>query len=119
MLRYHTPSANARAWSGDYGLSENERDFRAQYAYSPVHNVKPGTCYPPTLIQTADKDDRVVPWHSYKFAAALQHAQGCDNPILLRVETRAGHGSADSKPRWMRIEELAERYAFIAYHMDM
>jgi prolyl oligopeptidase len=60
-----------------------------------------------------------VPWHSYKFAAALQHAQGCDNPILLRVETRAGHGSADSKPRWMRIEELAERYAFIAYHMDM
>ena len=119
MLRYHTPSANARAWSGDYGLSENERDFRAQYAYSPVHNVKPGTCYPPTLIQTADKDDRVVPWHSYKFAAALQHAQGCDNPILLRVETRAGHGSADSKPRWMRIEELAERYAFIAYHMNM
>lgn len=119
MLRYHTPSANARAWSGDYGLSEIESDFRAQYAYSPVHNVRPGTCYPPTLIQTAAGDDRVVPWHSYKFTAALQHAQGCAKPVLLRVETRAGHGSSDGKPRWMRIEELAERYAFIAWALDM
>jgi len=119
MLRYHTTSANARAWSGDYGLSENEPDFRAQYAYSPVHNVVPGTCYPPTLIQTAAGDDRVLPWHSYKFAAALQHAQGCDAPVLLRVETRAGHGSSDGKPRWMRIEELAERYAFIAWALGM
>jgi prolyl oligopeptidase len=115
MLRYHTTSANARAWSGDFGLSEIESDFRAQYAYSPVHNLVPGTCYPPTLIQTAAGDDRVLPWHSYKFAAALQHAQGCEAPVLLRVETRAGHGSSDGKPRWMRIEELAERYAFIAW----
>ena len=119
MLRYHTASANARAWSGDYGLSEIESDFRAQLAYSPVHNVVPGTCYPPTLIQTAAGDDRVVPWHSYKFAAALQHAQGCDAPVLLRVETRAGHASADGKPRWMRTEELAERYAFIAWALGM
>ena len=69
MLRYHTPSANARQWSSDYGLSENAAEFHAQYAYSPVHNVQPGTCYPPTLVTTADRDDRVVPWHSYKFAA--------------------------------------------------
>jgi len=119
MLRYHTTSANARAWSGDYGLSEIEPDFRAQYAYSPVHNVRPGTCYPATLVQTAAGDDRVLPWHSYKFTAALQHAQRCDAPVLLRVETRAGHGSSDGKPRWMRIEELAERYAFIAWALDM
>ncbi|MEJ2514837.1 MAG: prolyl oligopeptidase family serine peptidase [Gammaproteobacteria bacterium] len=119
MLRYHTASANARAWSGDYGLSEIEADFRAQYAYSPVHNVSRGSCYPPTLIQTAAGDDRVVPWHSYKFTAALQHAQDCANPVLLRVETRTGHASSDGKPRWMRIEELAERYAFIAWALAM
>ena len=93
MLRYHLPSLNARQWSDDYGVSENEEDFRAQIAYSPLHNVKPGTCYPPTLVTTADHDDRVVPWHSYKFAAALQAAQSCDHPVLLAVETRVGHGA--------------------------
>ena len=67
MLRYHTPSANARAWSSDYGLSENKDEFEALYAYSPLHNTKPGTCYPATLVTTGDHDDRVVPWHSYKF----------------------------------------------------
>ncbi len=71
MLRYHTPSANARAWSSDYGLSENKDEFEALYAYSPLHNTKPGTCYPATLVTTGDHDDRVVPWHSYKFAAQL------------------------------------------------
>jgi prolyl oligopeptidase len=111
MLRYHTASGNARQWSSDYGLSENEDEFRALYAYSPVHNVKPGTCYPPTLITTADHDDRVVPWHSYKFAAQLQHAQGCANPILLRVETRAGHGTG--KPVWMQIEDWSDQWAFL------
>jgi prolyl oligopeptidase len=119
MLRYHTPSANARAWSGDYGLSENRDDFQAQHAYSPVHNTKPGTCYPPTLIQTAHQDDRVVPWHSYKFAAALQHAQGCAHPVLLRVETRAGHGSGGAKPRWMLVEEFAELYSFLAWALEL
>ena len=112
MLRYHTPSANARAWSDDYGLSENEADFRAQYAYSPVHRVSEGACYPPTLVTTADHDDRVVPWHSYKFAAALQHAQGCGNPVLIRIETRAGHGAGT--PTWMRIEDVANQFAFAA-----
>ena len=116
MLRYHTPSANARNWNTDYGLSENEDEFRAQLAYSPVHNVAEGTCYPPTLITTADHDDRVVPWHSYKFGAALQHAQGCDNPILVRVETRAGHGAG--KPTWMRIEEVADQWAFLLDQLD-
>ena len=116
MLRYHTPSANARNWNTDYGLSENQDEFRAQLAYSPVHNVEPGTCYPPTLITTADHDDRVVPWHSYKFGAALQHGQGCDNPILVRVETRAGHGAG--KPTWMRIEEVADQWAFLLDQLD-
>jgi prolyl oligopeptidase len=112
MLRYHTASANARQWSTDYGLSESPEDFRAQIAYSPYHKLKEGTCYPPTLITTADRDDRVVPWHSYKFGAALQRAQGCENPILVRVETRAGHGAG--KPTWMRIEDFADQWAFIA-----
>jgi prolyl oligopeptidase len=117
MLKYHTASANARQWSTDYGLSENEDEFKAQYAYSPVHNVKPGTCYPPTLITTADRDDRVVPWHSYKFAATLQYAQGCANPILLRVETRAGHGAG--KPVWMQIEDFADQWAFLVRSLQM
>ena len=112
MLRYHTASANARQWSSDYGLSENPEQFRALYAYSPVQNVKNGVCYPPTLITTADHDDRVVPWHSYKFAAALQAAQLCPNPILIRVETRAGHGAG--KPMSMQIEDFADQWAFIA-----
>ena len=117
MLRYHTPSANARQWSSDYGLAENKAEFLALSAYSPVHNVRPGTCYPPTLIVTADRDDRVVPWHSYKFGAALQSAQSCANPILVRVETRAGHGAG--KPVWMQIEEMADRYAFLHRQLRM
>ena len=117
MLRYHTPSANARAWADDYGLSENEADFRAQYAYSPVHRVAEGVCYPPTLVTTADHDDRVVPWHSYKFAAALQHAQGCARPVLIRIETRAGHGAGT--PTWMRIEDIANQFAFATHAVGM
>jgi prolyl oligopeptidase len=112
MLRYHTASANARQWSSDYGLSEDPAEFRALNAYSPVHNVKPGVCYPATLVTTADRDDRVVPWHSYKFAAELQRAQGCAKPMLLRVETRAGHGAG--KPTWMQIEDFADQWAFAA-----
>nr|WP_283627397.1 prolyl oligopeptidase family serine peptidase [Alteromonas macleodii] len=111
MLRYHTPSANARAWSSDYGVSENKDEFEALYAYSPLHNTKPGTCYPATLVTTGDHDDRVVPWHSYKFAAQLQADQSCDNPILLRVETRAGHGAGT--PTWMQIEGYADQWAFL------
>jgi len=117
MLRYHTASANARQWSSDYGLSENAEEFAALYAYSPYHNVKPGTCYPPTLVTTADHDDRVVPWNSFKFAAALQNAQGCANPVLIRVETRAGHGAG--KPVWMQIEDFADQWAFLAKALKM
>lgn len=112
MLRYHTASANARQWASDFGLSEDPDQFRALYAYSPVQNVKKGVCYPPTLITTADHDDRVVPWHSYKFAAALQAVQVCGNPILIRVETRAGHGAG--KPVWMQIDDFADQWAFLA-----
>ncbi len=117
MLRYHTASLNARQWSSDYGLSENQEEFRALYAYSPVHNVEEGACYPPTLVTTADRDDRVVPWHSFKFGAALQHAQGCANPILVRVETRAGHGAG--KPTWMQIEEVADAWAFLKWALGV
>ena len=117
MLRYHTASANARQWSSDYGLSENKEEFQALRAYSPVHNTKKGTCYPATLITTADRDDRVVPWHSYKFAAALQRDQGCDKPIYLAVETRAGHGAG--KPVWMQVEDFTNQYAFLAQQLGM
>lgn len=117
MLRYHTASANARQWSSDYGLSENPQQFQALYSYSPYHNIKKGTCYPPTLVTTADHDDRVAPWHSYKFAAALQAAQTCAKPILLRVETRAGHGAG--KPVWMQIEDFADQWAFLNKWLEM
>jgi prolyl oligopeptidase len=119
MMRYHTASANARQWSSDYGLVDDAAEFKALLAYSPVHNVKPGVCYPATLVTTAAGDDRVVPWHSYKFAAALQAAQpvGCGHPILLRVETRAGHGN--DRPVWMQIEDYAEQWAFAAFHSGL
>jgi len=116
MLRYHTASLNARQWSSDYGLSENEEEFRALYAYSPYHNVRQGSCFPPTLVTTAERDDRVVPWNSFKFGAALQYAQACENPILMRVETRAGHGAG--KPTWMRIEEVADAWAFLKWALE-
>jgi prolyl oligopeptidase len=114
MLRYHTASANARQWSTDYGLAEDATDFKALKAYSPVHNVRAGTCYPATLVTTAERDDRVVPWHSYKFAAALQAAAPprCASPLLLRVETRAGHGN--DRPVWMQVEDYAQQWAFAA-----
>ena len=112
MLRYHTASANARQWSTDFGISEDAAEFKALRAYSPVHNLKSGVCYPPTLVTTADHDDRVVPWHSFKFAAELQHAQGCDKPVMIRVETRAGHGAG--KPVWMQIEDIADQFGFVA-----
>jgi prolyl oligopeptidase len=118
MLRYQTASANAYAWSSDFGTVEDPDQFRALLAYSPVQNLKPGRCYPPTLVTTADHDDRVVPWHSFKFAAALQYAQhDCENPVLVRIETRAGHGAG--KPTWMQIEDWANQWAFLAKHLGM
>ncbi len=117
MLRYHTASANAYAWSSDYGTVEDAEQFRALRAYSPVHNLEPGRCYPPTLVTTADHDDRVVPWHSFKFAATLQHAQACDKPVLIRIETRAGHGAG--KPTWMLVEDWANQWAFLVKALGM
>ena len=117
MLRYHLASANARQWSDDYGLSDDPQDFKAQWAYSPYHNAVHHSCYPPTLVTTAAHDNRVVPWHSFKFTAALQAAQQCARPVLIRVETRAGHGAG--KPTWMQVEQLADQWAFAAAALGM
>jgi prolyl oligopeptidase len=111
MLRYHKFTIGW-AWASDYGTAdESEEMFKALRAYSPVHNTKPGARYPSTLVLTADHDDRVVPLHSFKFAAALQHAQAGPDPVLIRVETRAGHGAGT--PVSMLVEEVADRWAFL------
>ena len=95
-------------WESDYGSPQKLEDFLNLYSYSPYHNIQDGVCYPPTLVTTSDRDDRVVPSHSYKFAARLQNLQGCKNPIMLRVETRAGHGAG--KPKDKQISEIADIY---------
>ncbi|HSE44240.1 MAG TPA: prolyl oligopeptidase family serine peptidase, partial [Gemmatimonadales bacterium] len=99
------------AWTSDYGSPDDPEMFAHIYRYSPLHRLRPGTSYPPTLIVTADHDDRVMPAHSFKFAAALQHAQGGDAPVLIRIETRAGHGMG--KPTTKQIEESADTWAFL------
>ena len=105
------------AWASDYGSSDNPEEFEAIYKYSPLHNVKPGTKYPPTLIVTADHDDRVFPGHSFKFAAALQAAQAGDAPILIRIETRAGHGAG--KPTTKVIEDYVDQFTFLVKALNM
>jgi len=110
MLRFHKFTIGW-AWISEYGSPEDPEEFKALYAYSPLHNLKPGTVYPATLITTADHDDRVVPAHSFKFAAALQAAQGGSQPILIRIDTKAGHGAG--KPTTKLIEETADRWAFL------
>ncbi len=105
------------AWTSDYGDPSDPEQFKVLYAYSPYHNIKPGVCYPPTLITTADHDDRVVPGHSFKFAARLQAAQACANPILIRIETKAGHGAG--KPTAKLIEETADHWAFLVRALKM
>lgn len=105
------------AWTSDYGSSDNPEQFKYLYAYSPLHNIKPGTCYPPTLAFTADHDDRVVPGHTFKFIATLQAAQSCANPILVRIETKAGHGAG--KPTTKLIDEAADRFAFLVRELRM
>ncbi len=116
MLRFHKFTIGW-AWVDDYGSSDDAEQFRAIYAYSPLHNIKPGSCYPPTLITTADHDDRVVPAHSFKFAAALQAAQSCDKPILIRIETKAGHGAG--KPTKKAVEEAADKWSFLVKVLEM
>ena len=110
MLRYHRFTIGW-AWASDYGTADDPRAFEVLRKYSPLHNVRPGVAYPPTLVTTADRDDRVVPAHSFKFTAALQRAQGGSAPILIRVETRAGHGAG--KPTSMQIEQTADEWAFL------
>jgi prolyl oligopeptidase len=105
------------AWTSDYGSSDNPDDFKALYAYSPLHNLKPGTKYPPTLISTADHDDRVMPAHSFKFAATMQADQAGPAPVLIRVETKAGHGAG--KPITKIIDETADEFAFVAHNLNM
>jgi len=116
MLRFHKFTIGW-AWCSDYGSPENPEEFQALYAYSPLHNLKPGTAYPATLITTADHDDRVVPAHSFKFAAALQAAHSGENPVLIRIETKAGHGAG--KPTAKIIEEIADKWAFLQRVMDV
>ena len=117
MLRFQKFTAG-RFWVDDYGSSEaSAEEFRALRAYSPYHNLKDGTEYPPTMITTADTDDRVVPGHSFKFAARLQEAHRGDNPVIIRIETKAGHGAG--KPTSKIIEEVADQWAFLAKHLGM
>ena len=115
MLRYHKFTGGA-AWATEYGSSENEKDFAYLYKYSPLHNVRAGACYPATLVTTADHDDRVVPSHSFKFAAAMQEAQRCDKPVLIRIETQGSHGY---RPTDKRIAELADEWAFALANMNV
>jgi prolyl oligopeptidase len=105
------------AWTSDYGSSDNPEDFKVLYAYSPLHNLKPGTKYPPTLIATADHDDRVMPAHSFKFAATMQADQAGPAPVLIRIETKAGHGAG--KPISKTIDEMTDEWAFVAYNLNM
>lgn len=109
MLRFHKFTIGW-AWTSDYGSPEKKDEFLNLLSYSPYHNVINDECYPTTLVTTSNRDDRVVPSHSYKFAARLQEAQGCDNPILIRIEDRAGHGAGT--PKYKRINQIAEVYGF-------
>ena len=116
MLRYHTFTIGWN-WAADYGRSDaNEAEFKALYAYSPVHNIKRGTKYPSILVTTADHDDRVVPAHSFKYAAALQAAQVGTDPILIRIDTKSGHGASSTTKQ---LEQTADIYSFIFYNLGV
>ncbi len=114
MLRYHKFTVGW-GWAVEYGSSDKEDQFKYLVKYSPLHNLKEGVSYPATLVTTADHDDRVVPAHSFKFAAALQEKHKGNNPVLIRIETKAGHGAG--KPTSKQIEEVADIYSFAWYNM--
>ena len=116
MLRFHKFTAG-RFWVDDYGSADNAGEFKALYAYSPYHNLKKGTAYPATMVTTADTDDRVVPGHSFKFAARLQEYHQGSNPVLIRIETKAGHGAG--KPTAKILEEVADQYGFLVKNLGM
>lgn len=115
MLRYHKFTIGW-GWAVEYGSSDNEEQFNYIYKYSPLHNIKDGVAYPATLVTTGDHDDRVVPAHSFKFAAQMQYSDAGENPILIRIESNAGHGAG--KPTSKRLEELADVYSFLFYNTD-
>lgn len=114
MLRYHKFTVGW-GWVVEYGSSDKKEQFDYLIKYSPLHNIKKGICYPATLITTADHDDRVVPAHSFKFAATLQEAQGCANPVLIRIDSKAGHGAG--KPTSKSIDEAADIWSFVLYNL--
>jgi prolyl oligopeptidase len=116
MLRFHQFTIGW-AWKSDYGSAEDPEEFRALLAYSPYHNLRPGVRYPSTLITTADHDDRVVPAHSFKFAARLQEYHAGPNPVLIRIETKAGHGAG--KPTSKQIEERLDELSFLRRELGM
>jgi prolyl oligopeptidase len=116
MLRFHKFTIGW-AWTADYGSSDDAAQFAALRAYSPLHNLHSGTCYPATLVTTADHDDRVVPAHSFKFAAAAQAAQAGAAPVLIRIDTKAGHGAG--KPTGKQIDEIADRWGFLTRVLGM
>jgi prolyl oligopeptidase len=116
MLRFHKFTIGW-AWVSDYGSPDKPEEFRTLLKYSPYHNLKPGTKYPATLVTTADHDDRVVPAHSFKFIAALQAAQAGPAPVLIRIQTKTGHGAG--RPTWMQIEERADMWAFLVHTLGM
>jgi prolyl oligopeptidase len=116
MLRFHKFTIGW-AWVPDYGSSEDPAQFKALRAYSPLHNLKAGAKYPATMITTADHDDRVVPGHSFKFAAAMQAAQGGEQPVLIRIDVKAGHGAG--KPTAKVIEEWADLWGFLVKNLGM
>jgi prolyl oligopeptidase len=115
MLRYHKFTVGW-GWAVEYGSSDDETNFKNLFSYSPLHNIKDGVCYPATLVTTADHDDRVVPAHSFKFAATLQEKQSCANPVLIRIETRSGHGSSNVTKA---IDVLTDSFSFMFYNMGV
>jgi len=116
MLRFHKFTIGW-AWTSDYGSADNADEFKALVKYSPLHNLKAGTSYPATMVTTADHDDRVVPAHSFKFAATAQAAQAGCNPVIIRIDTKAGHGAG--KPTAKQIEEVADRWGFLTRALKM
>ena len=116
MLRYHKFTIG-HAWAGDYGTSDSAADFSYLIKYSPLHNLKKGVAYPATLAFTADHDDRVVPAHTFKFMATLQEDHSGPNPVLVRIDTKSGHGAG--KPTSKLIEEAADLWSFIFYNLGM
>jgi prolyl oligopeptidase len=116
MLRFHKFTIGW-AWVSDFGSPDDPEQFKTLCAYSPYHNLKPATAYPATLVITADHDDRVVPGHSFKFAARLQACQSGDAPVLIRIQTKAGHGFG--KPTTIQIEELTDLYSFLGRELSM